>query len=119
MMNSLDDLAEASLRIRDGEVIVSLDPTQLDGSFVEDRIGDGVEDFEALKAAIQSNGQSSPIMVRPHPDVEGRFQIIFGHRRTRAAKELGLQVRAVIKQLAQICRSLRRRSLQNGSLIVE
>lgn len=102
MMNSLDDLAEASLRIRDGEVIVSLDPAQLDGSFVEDRLGDGAADFEALKAAIHANGQSSPIMVRPHPEVEGRFQIIFGHRRTRAAKELGLHVRAVIKQLADV-----------------
>lgn len=102
MMNSLDDLAEASLRIRDGEVIVSLDPTLLDSSFVEDRLDDGADDFAALKSAIQANGQSSPIMVRPHPDTEGRFQIIFGHRRTRAAKELGLQVRAVIKQLADV-----------------
>lgn len=102
MMTSLDDLAEASLRIRDGEVIVSLDPAQLDGSFVDDRLGDDAEDFEALKRAIQTNGQSTPIMVRPHPDAEGRYQIIFGHRRTRAAKELGIQVRAVIKQMADV-----------------
>lgn len=102
MMQSLDDLAEASLRIRDGDVVVALDPALVDASFQEDRLGDGREEFEALKAAVEAHGQSSPIMVRPHPSIEGRYQIIFGHRRTRAARELGIPVRAIIKQLADV-----------------
>jgi ParB family chromosome partitioning protein len=102
MLQSLDEMAEASLRMIDGETVVSLDPNQLEGSFIADRIGEEVDDFEALKEAIQKSGQSTPILVRPSPDAPGQYQIIFGHRRAKAARELGIQVRAVIKQMADI-----------------
>ena len=39
-------------------------------------------------------------MVRPHPTADGRYQIVFGHRRARAAKELGRPVRAVVKPMS-------------------
>ena len=38
--------------------------------------------------------------MRPHPAVTGRYQVAFGHRRLRAASELGRPVRAVVKQLS-------------------
>ncbi|WP_395517438.1 plasmid partitioning protein RepB [Pseudorhizobium flavum] len=102
MLQSLDEMAEASLRMIGGETVVSLDPNLLDGSFIADRIGEQADDFEALKEAIRKSGQSTPILVRPHPDATGQYQIIFGHRRAKAARELGIQVRAVIKQMADI-----------------
>jgi ParB family transcriptional regulator, chromosome partitioning protein len=102
MMQSLDELAESSLRMLDGETIVSLDPSVLDGSFVADRIGDGDEEYRQLLEAIRESGQASPILVRPHPDDVGRYMIVFGHRRARAARELGISVRAVIKPLTEI-----------------
>lgn len=102
MIQSLDDLAETSLRMLDGETVVLLDPAELDGSFVTDRIGEDDEDFAALKEAIRSSGQSSPILVRPHPVDAGRFMIVFGHRRAKVARELGINVRAVVKQIANI-----------------
>lgn len=102
MMQSLDEMAENSMRILDGETIVALDPHLLDGSIFADRIGDDEDEFRTLVSAIAQSGQSSPILVRPHPDQAGRYMIVYGHRRARAAKELGINVRAVIKPLEDI-----------------
>ena len=40
-----------------------------------------------------------PVLVRPHPHKEGRYQIAYGRRRLKAIAELGGRVRAVVKQL--------------------
>jgi ParB family chromosome partitioning protein len=37
--------------------------------------------------------------VRPNPELEGRYQVAYGHRRLAAAKELGRKVRAVVRNL--------------------
>jgi ParB family chromosome partitioning protein len=102
MMQSLDEMAENSMRVLEGETIVKLDPDLLDASGFADRIGDDDEDFAALVAAIRRAGQSSPILVRPHPDEPNRYMIVYGHRRARAAKELGIKVRAVVKPIEDI-----------------
>ncbi len=102
MMQSLDELAETSIRMLEGETVVALDPELLEGSFVADRIGDDQEDYVQLREAIRQSGQSTPILVRPHPDAEGRYMIVFGHRRARAARDLQISVRAVIKPLEDI-----------------
>ena len=47
-----------------------------------------VGDLSELKASIESKGVLEPILVRPLPD--GRFRIIAGERRFRAALEAGL-----------------------------
>lgn len=102
MMQSLDEMAENSMRILEGETVVSLDPSLLEGSFIADRVGDEGEDYGSLLEAIRLAGQSSPILVRPHPDDAGRYMIVYGHRRARVARELGIKVRAVIKPLEDI-----------------
>ncbi|TQN59920.1 plasmid partitioning protein RepB [Agrobacterium tumefaciens] len=102
MMQSLDELAESSIRMLEGETVVALNPELLEGSFVADRIGDDQEDYIKLRDAIRQSGQSTPILVRPHPDVKGRYMIVFGHRRARAARDLQIPVRAVIKPLEDI-----------------
>ncbi|MBD0416807.1 plasmid partitioning protein RepB [Oryzicola mucosus] len=102
MMMSLDEMAENSMRALGGETVVALDPDVLDASPFADRIEGQDDDFSALVAAIEKAGQSSPILVRPHPDVEGRFIIVYGHRRARAARQLGTTVRAIIKPLEEI-----------------
>jgi ParB family chromosome partitioning protein len=38
-------------------------------------------------------------MVRPHPDRDGRYQIVYGRRRLKALAELGRRVRAIVKPL--------------------
>jgi ParB family chromosome partitioning protein len=102
MMMSIDELADSAKRVVAGEVIVELDPQRIDASFVGDRLGDDEEEFSTLKEAIRSQGQSTPILVRPHPDDSTRYMVVFGHRRLRAARELGVQVRAVVKDVEAI-----------------
>lgn len=38
-------------------------------------------------------------MVRPHPTEVGRYQVAYGHRRLRAAADLGRKVRAVVRAM--------------------
>lgn len=103
---SIDELAEKAqaakefeARLLEGETVVELDPAMIDSSFVSDRMSDDREAFEELVEAIRQRGQDSPILVRPHPTLEGRYMTVFGHRRARAAKALGRPVRAVVKSL--------------------
>ena len=56
-------------------------------------------EFEALKESIRAHGQTVPILVRPHPTAEGRYQAVYGHRRLRAAQALGRKARAVVRRL--------------------
>lgn len=97
--STLDDLADKADKLLEGETIVELDPKLVDPSFLKDRIEHNDEEFDKLKNAIEEDGQNSPILVRPHPTVDGRYMVVFGARRRRVAEELGIQVRAVIKQM--------------------
>ncbi|MDU0343784.1 plasmid partitioning protein RepB [Bosea rubneri] len=84
-----------------GETVVGLNPSQVDGSTVSDRIAVEVDPgFEQLAASIADNGQQVPILVRPHPREAGRFQIAYGRRRLRAAAKLGREVKAIVRELS-------------------
>lgn len=108
MSRAADEMAakvEAAEAIKEqlltGTHVIELAPNDLDGSFVVDRLEDDDDkQFDELVAAIRERGQDSPILVRPHPSIEGRYQIVFGHRRARAAKALGLNVRAIVRELS-------------------
>jgi ParB family chromosome partitioning protein len=57
-------------------------------------------EFEALKSDILAQGGNvQPIKVRPLVGGEGRYEVIFGHRRHQACLELGLPVLALIEEL--------------------
>lgn len=102
MMQTLDEMAENSMRLLEGDAVVHLDPALLDPSPFADRIGEDPGEFASLVAAIRDVGQSSPILVRPHPEHSQRYVIVYGHRRAKAARELGIPVRAVVKPLEDI-----------------
>jgi ParB family chromosome partitioning protein len=56
--------------------------------------------WEAFKSELlESQGNVQPVVLRPAPDREGRFEVVFGHRRTRACRECGLPVLAVVMPL--------------------
>ncbi|KQV33711.1 MULTISPECIES: plasmid partitioning protein RepB [unclassified Rhizobium] len=89
--------------LSEGERVLTLDPAAIDQSFVSDRMGDGSEedaDFLALVESIRAGGQQSPILVRPHPKDAGRYETAYGHRRLRAARKLGIKVKAIVRQLS-------------------
>lgn len=56
--------------------------------------------WEAFKTElVESQGNVQPVVLRPAPQHEGRFEVVFGHRRTRACRECGLPVLAVVMPL--------------------
>ncbi|GAB0117875.1 plasmid partitioning protein RepB [Acidisoma sp. 7E03] len=103
---TIDDLAaraEAArtleAKLASGEMIVEIDTALIDRSPIADRMEPQDDSYRALRDSIAEKGQESPILVRPHPEVKGRYQVAFGHRRLAAATELGRPVRAVVKPL--------------------
>lgn len=88
---------EIERRLAEGHAVVELDPSTIDPSFVRDRMSG---DIDGLRARIQEQGQQVPILVRPHPDKPARYQVAFGHRRLRAVSDLGLPVKAVVRELS-------------------
>jgi len=102
MMLSIDEMAENAKRAISGETIVELDPELVDPSFLRDRVDDDVEAFAQLKQSVESQGQLQPVLVRAHPDAPGRYMIVFGHRRARVARDLGVPLKAVVKDIEEI-----------------
>ncbi|RCS22616.1 plasmid partitioning protein RepB [Phyllobacterium salinisoli] len=100
--SSIDELARQASKLVEGETIVEIDPDMIDGSFVADRMKADDDAYQELLSAVRERGQDTPILVRPHPDQDGRYMIVFGHRRVRVARDLGRPVRAVVKALADI-----------------
>ena len=87
---------EIERRLAEGQAVIELDASTIEPSFVQDRMPG---DIDGLVASIREQGQQVPILVRPHPDQPARYQVAFGHRRLRAVSELGLPVRAVVRDL--------------------
>jgi ParB family chromosome partitioning protein len=79
--------------------VVEIAPDLIDASPIADRLKGSEDSHYELVALIREHGQQVPILVRPHPEREGRYQIAYGRRRAKACAELGRPVRAVVKQL--------------------
>lgn len=79
--------------------ILEIEPHLIEASFVADRLGTSTEHHRMLVDSIRDHGQQVPVLVRPHPEKEGRYQIAYGRRRLLAVSELGRSVRAIVKPL--------------------
>jgi ParB family chromosome partitioning protein len=80
---------------------LELDPELVDPSPFPDRLPDDCDnDFETLKRLISDEGQKIPIQVRSHPSVPGRYQIVYGHRRWRACRDLGIKIRVILIEMS-------------------
>jgi ParB family chromosome partitioning protein len=104
-LQHLSDEAAAAKALRQtlagSEPVLELAASDIDPSPVVDRIPtDNDPAFEALKTQIAEVGQQVPILVRPHPERQGRYQVAYGRRRLRVASELGRPVKAIIRQLS-------------------
>lgn len=108
LKTELDKIADEAASARDLRAsiekegrIVEIDPNLVDGADIADRIPlDNDEQFDVLKAAILASGQQVPILIRLNPQNENRYQAAYGHRRLRAARELGIKVRALVQELS-------------------
>ncbi|MFK0161213.1 plasmid partitioning protein RepB [Rhizobium sp. NPDC090279] len=95
----MERASDLERQLAEGQTVVDIDPDLVDGSFVTDRLEIDPVELGQLVEQIREHGQQVPILVRPHPESKGRFQVAYGHRRLAATKELGIKVRAVVRQL--------------------
>lgn len=79
--------------------VIEIDPNLIDGAGIRDRLeSDATEDAD-LARSISEYGQQVPVLVRPHPTEEGRYQIVYGRRRVLAMRDLGQPVKALVRDL--------------------
>lgn len=97
LLNPAETREPAEPEAADG-VVTELDPNLIDDSPYqpEDEEGDRYAPvgLAELASAFAKAGQTTPIRVRRRPG--GRFEIIAGHRRVRAARLRGMHVKAII-----------------------
>ena len=81
-----------------GQSVRDLPVSEIDPNPYQTRTHFDEQALNELAASILVNGIVQPIVVRPH---EGRFQLIAGERRWRAAKKVGREfIPALIKQVS-------------------
>ncbi|MBB4575883.1 plasmid partitioning protein RepB [Rhizobium lentis] len=103
-LGRLGEEAAAAKALREslasGDKVLEIDPAAVEMSFIRDRIPVDMDpEFERLKQSIQESGQQVPILVRPDPVTAGHYQAAYGHRRLRAAAEIGVPIKAVVRKL--------------------
>lgn len=103
-LNRLGEEAATAKALRDtlasGARVVELDPSAVEISFIRDRIPvERDPELDALEQSMRESGQQVPILVRPHPTKEGSYQAAYGHRRLRAAANIGISIKAVVREL--------------------
>lgn len=64
-----------------------------------DRLDHDEADHKALMQSIRDYGQQVPVLLRPNPENPERFQVVYGRRRLRALKDLGIAAKALIRDL--------------------
>ncbi|MDQ7775220.1 MAG: plasmid partitioning protein RepB [Paracoccus aminovorans] len=71
----------------------------IDNAGIRDRLDSDPEGLEMLKESIRTYGQQVPVLLRHHPNIEGRYEVVYGRRRVAALKALGQPVKAMLRQL--------------------
>lgn len=108
MRASLQDLTEGARelarlqeQLKSGEHVLLLDPDLIDDSPIADRLPDEHDPgMEELRQSIAEHGQQVPILVRPAPNAEGRYQIAYGRRRLKVLRDLKKEVKAIVRPLS-------------------
>jgi ParB family chromosome partitioning protein len=102
----------------DAHHVWELDPAEIQDERYSDRLDP--QDVDDLRASIEQNGQTVPILVRRHPVEANRYLLVYGRRRLEAirASDKVIKVRALIANLddtaalrAQVSENTGRRDL--------
>lgn len=90
---------QSSLTRLQENAVQDLDASLIDMAGVEDRLGVDNESQRKLEESLRTYGQQVPVLVRPHPSQAGRFEIVYGRRRLKALKAIGVPVKAMVRHL--------------------
>lgn len=90
---------QSSLTKLQENAVQEIDAARIHDAGVVDRLGAHPEDDAQLRDSLATYGQQVPVLVRPDADHPGEFEIVYGRRRLRALKALGLPVKALVRHL--------------------
>lgn len=79
--------------------VIEIDPQLIDAGGVQDRLESDPDADADLARSIAEYGQQVPVLVRPHPEKDGRYQIVYGRRRVLALRDLNQPVKALVRDL--------------------
>ena len=88
------------LRNMGSRSIQEIDPEVIEDTGLKDRLGNLDDDVAELRESIAKHGQQVPILLRPHPTLSGRYQVVYGRRRLAALRGLGTPVKALVRTLS-------------------
>lgn len=84
-----------------GARLASLNPNDIEPNAQQPRSVFDPEDLAELVHSVREFGVLQPIVVRPHPENAGKYELVMGERRLRASKAAGLEaIPAVVKDTA-------------------
>lgn len=90
--STLKDVASNAVRE------ISIDVIEENGP--KDRLSFTDADVIKLAESIKAHGQQVPIMVRPIAEKPGHYRIVYGRRRLRALRSLGIPAKALVRSLS-------------------
>lgn len=79
--------------------IIEVPADLIDNAGIDDRLDNDPVGIETLMASIKEYGQQVPVLLRHSPNIEGRYEIVFGRRRVAALRGLRLPVKAMVRSL--------------------
>ena len=88
------------LRSLSSRSVQEIDPEMIEDTGLKDRLGNLDDDVAELRDSIAKHGQQVPILLRPHPTLSGRYQVVYGRRRLAAIRALRTPVKALIRTLS-------------------
>lgn len=86
----------ADLRARS---IIEVPADMIDNAGLADRLDEDAAGIAELAQSIRAYGQQVPVLLRHSPNVEGRYEIVYGRRRVAALKLAALPVKAMLREL--------------------
>lgn len=79
--------------------ITEVDPRMIDDGGFQDRLDREDPDLDQLIESIRLYGQQVPVLLRPNPNDEKRYQVVYGRRRVAALKALHVPIKAMVRVL--------------------
>ena len=88
------------LRSLSSRSVQEIDPEMIEDTGLKDRLGSLDDDVAELRDSIAKHGQQVPILLRTHPTLSGRYQVVYGRRRLAAIRALRTPFKALIRTLS-------------------
>lgn len=90
---------ENDIRNSAARTVQEISPDVILDSSHQDRLLIDDDDVKGLRESIAAHGQQVPILVRPHTELSGQYEVIYGRRRLMAIRSLDLPAKALVRSL--------------------